>query len=164
VSTLSGGNQQKLVVAREMDRHGRVLLAAQPTRGVDIGAVERIWQEVSARHQDYLTVMAESHKAYLSAAAALLGQAGAIPATPQQLPPPRAAAPQPQVYVPPAAPAPAASPQPPKANGSAGAHSFVPETPKAASPTPVPAPVAPAPRVEAPASKPASPAPATRAA
>ncbi len=122
--------------------------------------VERIWQEVSARHQDYLTVMAESHKAYLSAAAALLGQAGAIPATPQQLPPPRAAAPQPQVYVPPAAPAPAASPQPPKANGSAGAHSFVPETPKAASPTPAPAPVAPAPRVEAPASKPASPAPA----
>ena len=39
---LSGGNQQKVVVAREMGRDFRVLLAAQPTRGVDVGAVELI--------------------------------------------------------------------------------------------------------------------------
>jgi ABC-type uncharacterized transport system ATPase subunit len=39
---LSGGNQQKLVVARETSRPFRVLLAAQPTRGVDVGAQERI--------------------------------------------------------------------------------------------------------------------------
>ena len=39
---LSGGNQQKVVVAREMMRDFRVLLAAQPTRGVDVGAVELI--------------------------------------------------------------------------------------------------------------------------
>ena len=39
---LSGGNQQKIVVAREMTRDFRVLLAAQPTRGVDVGAIEFI--------------------------------------------------------------------------------------------------------------------------
>ena len=39
---LSGGNQQKLVVAREMARDFTVLLAAQPTRGVDVGAIEFI--------------------------------------------------------------------------------------------------------------------------
>ena len=39
---LSGGNQQKVVIAREMGREFRVLLAAQPTRGVDVGAIEFI--------------------------------------------------------------------------------------------------------------------------
>ncbi len=37
---LSGGNQQKLVAAREVDRDPRVLIAAQPTRGLDVGAIE----------------------------------------------------------------------------------------------------------------------------
>ena len=39
---LSGGNQQKIVIAREMGRPFSVLLAAQPTRGVDVGAIEFI--------------------------------------------------------------------------------------------------------------------------
>lgn len=39
---LSGGNQQKLIIAREMDRQPKVLVAAQPTRGVDVGAIEAI--------------------------------------------------------------------------------------------------------------------------
>ncbi|HUX35175.1 MAG TPA: ABC transporter ATP-binding protein [Gemmatimonadaceae bacterium] len=39
---LSGGNQQKIVIAREMGRDFSVLLAAQPTRGVDVGAIEFI--------------------------------------------------------------------------------------------------------------------------
>ncbi len=38
----SGGNQQKIVLAREIERHPRVLLVGQPTRGVDIGAIEFI--------------------------------------------------------------------------------------------------------------------------
>jgi ABC-type uncharacterized transport system ATPase subunit len=43
---LSGGNQQKVVVAREMGRDFRVLLAAQPTRGVDVGAIEFIHEQL----------------------------------------------------------------------------------------------------------------------
>jgi simple sugar transport system ATP-binding protein len=37
---LSGGNQQKVILAREIDRDPRVLIAAQPTRGLDVGAIE----------------------------------------------------------------------------------------------------------------------------
>jgi general nucleoside transport system ATP-binding protein len=39
-SGLSGGNQQKVILAREIDRNPRVLIAAQPTRGLDVGAIE----------------------------------------------------------------------------------------------------------------------------
>ena len=42
VSTLSGGNQQKVVVAREMSRPLRLFIASQPTRGVDVGSIEFI--------------------------------------------------------------------------------------------------------------------------
>jgi general nucleoside transport system ATP-binding protein len=42
VKNLSGGNIQKLILARELSRHPAVLIAAQPTRGVDIGATEYI--------------------------------------------------------------------------------------------------------------------------
>lgn len=45
---LSGGNQQKIVIAREMGRDFRVLLAAQPTRGVDVGAIEFIHAQLRA--------------------------------------------------------------------------------------------------------------------
>lgn len=43
---MSGGNQQKLIIAREMARHPEVLLVGQPTRGVDLGAIERIYREL----------------------------------------------------------------------------------------------------------------------
>ncbi|GAB1342667.1 ABC transporter ATP-binding protein [Gemmatimonas sp.] len=43
---LSGGNQQKIVIAREMGREFSVLLAAQPTRGVDVGAIEFIHEQL----------------------------------------------------------------------------------------------------------------------
>jgi ABC-type uncharacterized transport system ATPase subunit len=41
---LSGGNQQKLIVGREMSAHPRLLVAAHPTRGVDVGAQSGIWE------------------------------------------------------------------------------------------------------------------------
>ena len=44
----SGGNQQKLVLARELSRAPRVLLVGQPTRGVDIGAIEFIHGQLRA--------------------------------------------------------------------------------------------------------------------
>jgi general nucleoside transport system ATP-binding protein len=43
---LSGGNQQKLIVGREMTAQPRVLIAAQPTRGVDVGAQAAVWDAI----------------------------------------------------------------------------------------------------------------------
>ncbi|AKJ29175.1 heme ABC transporter ATP-binding protein [Caldimonas brevitalea] len=47
-SKFSGGNQQKLILAREFARAPRVLLIGQPTRGVDIGAIEYIHRQIAA--------------------------------------------------------------------------------------------------------------------
>src|SRR5262245_57703792 len=47
-SAFSGGNQQQVVLARELDRHPDLLLVGQPTRGVDIGAVEFIHRRLVA--------------------------------------------------------------------------------------------------------------------
>ena len=48
VSSLSGGNQQKVVLARELSRPLSVLIASQPTRGVDVGAIEFLHQRLVA--------------------------------------------------------------------------------------------------------------------
>jgi general nucleoside transport system ATP-binding protein len=51
-SALSGGNQQKVVLAREIARDPKVLIAAQPTRGLDVGAIEFVHRQlVGARDQ-----------------------------------------------------------------------------------------------------------------
>jgi len=47
-SKFSGGNQQKLVLARELGQAPKVLLVGQPTRGVDIGAIEFIYTQLRA--------------------------------------------------------------------------------------------------------------------
>jgi len=46
--SLSGGNQQKMVVARELEREVRLIVASQPTRGVDVGSIEFIHQQLLA--------------------------------------------------------------------------------------------------------------------
>jgi simple sugar transport system ATP-binding protein len=43
---LSGGNQQKVVVAREIGRNPELLIAAQPTRGLDVGAIEFVHSQI----------------------------------------------------------------------------------------------------------------------
>jgi simple sugar transport system ATP-binding protein len=43
---LSGGNQQKLIVGREMIAEPKVLIAAQPTRGIDVGAQAAVWEHI----------------------------------------------------------------------------------------------------------------------
>jgi simple sugar transport system ATP-binding protein len=45
---LSGGNQQKLIVGREMIAEPKVLIAAQPTRGIDVGAQAAVWEHIRA--------------------------------------------------------------------------------------------------------------------
>ena len=46
VSTLSGGNQQKVIVAREFDRDVKLIVASQPTRGIDVGSIEYIHNRI----------------------------------------------------------------------------------------------------------------------
>ena len=48
---LSGGNIQKLIVAREMEQHSPLLIAAEPTRGVDIGAIEFIHNKLLEKRE-----------------------------------------------------------------------------------------------------------------
>jgi general nucleoside transport system ATP-binding protein len=49
---LSGGNQQKVVVAREIARDPKVLIAAQPTRGLDVGAIEYVHRRLVAEREE----------------------------------------------------------------------------------------------------------------
>ena len=57
VGTLSGGNQQKIVVARELDRGCRMLIAAQPTRGVDIASADYIQGRILAAAEQGCAVL-----------------------------------------------------------------------------------------------------------
>lgn len=51
-STLSGGNQQKLIIAREFSRPIRLLIASQPTRGLDVGATEYTHQRIMEKRDE----------------------------------------------------------------------------------------------------------------
>jgi general nucleoside transport system ATP-binding protein len=50
--SLSGGNQQKVIIAREIERDPRVLIAAQPTRGLDVGAIEFVHRRLVAERDE----------------------------------------------------------------------------------------------------------------
>ncbi len=56
-SSLSGGNQQKVVVAREMAEDPKVLVAAEPTRGLDVGATEFIHRELIDKRNEGLAIL-----------------------------------------------------------------------------------------------------------
>lgn len=51
VANLSGGNQQKVVVARELNREIDLLIASQPTRGVDVGSIEFIHEQIVSERE-----------------------------------------------------------------------------------------------------------------
>jgi simple sugar transport system ATP-binding protein len=52
VSNLSGGNQQKVIVAREFSRPIKLLIASQPTRGLDVGSVEYIHRRIIQKRDE----------------------------------------------------------------------------------------------------------------
>jgi simple sugar transport system ATP-binding protein len=54
---LSGGNQQKLIVGREMTAKPSLLIAAQPTRGVDVGAQASVWEAIRAARREGMALL-----------------------------------------------------------------------------------------------------------
>ena len=60
VGTLSGGNMQKVVVARELAEQPRLLLVAQPTRGVDLAATQFIWKTIAGARDAGAAVLLSS--------------------------------------------------------------------------------------------------------
>jgi simple sugar transport system ATP-binding protein len=66
-STLSGGNQQKLILARELATDPKLLIASQPTRGLDVGAIEFVWRQIldqKAAGRAVLLISAELDEIY----------------------------------------------------------------------------------------------------
>jgi simple sugar transport system ATP-binding protein len=57
VSNLSGGNQQKVIVAREFSRPIKLLIASQPTRGLDVGSIEYIHAQLVKKRNDGVAVL-----------------------------------------------------------------------------------------------------------
>jgi simple sugar transport system ATP-binding protein len=57
VGHLSGGNQQKVIVAREFSRPLKLIVAAQPTRGLDVGSIEYIHKRIVAKRDEGTAVL-----------------------------------------------------------------------------------------------------------
>ncbi|MEG2015207.1 MAG: heme ABC transporter ATP-binding protein, partial [Clostridia bacterium] len=55
--SMSGGNQQKAIVAREIDKNPELLIAVQPTRGLDVGAIEYIHRQIEAQRESGKAVL-----------------------------------------------------------------------------------------------------------
>lgn len=94
-ANLSGGNQQKLILGRELSRAPKLLLVGQPTRGVDIGAIEMIYKDlIQARDAgaaillvsvELDEIMALSDRIMVMFDGAVVGTVDAQDATPQKL-------------------------------------------------------------------------------
>jgi ABC-type uncharacterized transport system ATPase subunit len=57
VGTLSGGNQQKVILARELAREHKVLIASQPTRGLDVGSIEFVHRRIVEQRDHGVAVL-----------------------------------------------------------------------------------------------------------
>jgi simple sugar transport system ATP-binding protein len=57
VGTLSGGNQQKVILARELGREHKVLVASQPTRGLDVGSIEFVHRRIVQQRDHGVAVL-----------------------------------------------------------------------------------------------------------
>ena len=60
--SMSGGNQQKAIIAREIDRAHKLLIAVQPTRGLDVGAIEYIHNQIVADREKGAAVLLVSYE------------------------------------------------------------------------------------------------------
>jgi simple sugar transport system ATP-binding protein len=57
VGTLSGGNQQKVILARELGQDHKVLIASQPTRGLDVGSIEFVHRRIVQQRDEGVAVL-----------------------------------------------------------------------------------------------------------
>jgi simple sugar transport system ATP-binding protein len=57
VGTLSGGNQQKVILGRELGREHKVLVASQPTRGLDVGSIEFVHRRIVQQRDKGVAVL-----------------------------------------------------------------------------------------------------------
>ena len=57
VRAMSGGNQQKAIIARELDRDKQLIIAVQPTRGLDVGAIENIHSQLVKQRDEGKAVL-----------------------------------------------------------------------------------------------------------
>ena len=62
IQTLSGGNIQKLIVGREFLQDNRLLIIEDPTRGIDIGAIEFIWKKIESLASAGAAILLVSHE------------------------------------------------------------------------------------------------------
>ena len=56
-SSLSGGNKQKVVLARELSREVKLVVAAQPTRGLDVGSIEFVYEKLLAERDNKKAIL-----------------------------------------------------------------------------------------------------------
>ncbi len=62
VKSMSGGNQQKVIIARELEREHNLLIAFQPTRGLDVGAIENIHKQIIKERDENKGVLLISYE------------------------------------------------------------------------------------------------------
>ena len=60
--SMSGGNQQKAIIARELDKGHKLLIAVQPTRGLDVGAIEFIHNQILKERDNGIAVLLVSYE------------------------------------------------------------------------------------------------------